>query len=219
MVIVGKLTEAEKLELYRVALSNAKSNPRIMEILNQNGISTEIMEEGSKLLSITNEAVVTADLARTERSKVYKGYSKLLADIIAPFLTYKKKAQMAFLYDQAAQDKLNLNSRSERGYVKTIGRVKSFYTKVSTDQDISEQLAKFGLSTENVNGMLASISVLEQSRADYINEKGISQDATNAKQKALGNLNKWMARFIALAKDTLKQHPQLMEYLYVVVKN
>jgi hypothetical protein len=89
----------------------------------------------------------------------------------------------------------------------------------SASSSASEQLAKFGLSTENVNSMLASISVLEQSRADYINEKGISQDATNAKTMALNNLNKWMARFIALAKNTLKQHPQLMESLDFVVKN
>ncbi len=103
--------------------------------------------------------------------------------------------------------------------MKRIEVVTSFYTVVSENPDIAEQLAKYGLSTDDVNSILASILELEQVRANYINEKGISQNATNAKKKALSNLRMWMTRFYALAKNALKQNPQMMESLGLITKN
>jgi hypothetical protein len=213
------LTQAATLEFYRVALTNAKSNPKIMEILTQNGLSEEILEEGSNLLSIAREASNSADLKRTQLSETYKSYSKVMAVIEERFLTDRKKADMAFLNDEEAQDKLNLNTRFDRSYVKMIGIIRNFYTTLSEDQSLAEQLGKFGLSQEKVNSMLASIAELEDARANFINEKGISQDATNAKKKAFSDLNKWMSRFLAFTKTALKHQPQLMESFSVVVKN
>ncbi|MDA3832842.1 MAG: hypothetical protein PF495_05545 [Spirochaetales bacterium] len=218
MSTARSLTQASTLEFYRVALTNAESNPEIMEILRQNGLTAEILGEGNNLLSIAREVSKTANLKRTKRTETYKSYSKAMADVEERFLADKKKAHMAFLHDNIAQDKLTLNSRHERTYVKMIGIVSDFYTVVSENQDLAEQLAKFSLSSEVVTARLTAVSELEELKANYINEKGISQNATNAKKKALSNLKMWMSKFFDFAKNALKHEPQLMESLDVVVK-
>jgi hypothetical protein len=97
--------------------------------------------------------------------------------------------------------------------------VKTFYTKTTGDNSIKEVLAKYNISSEELDAGLALIPDMEQIRAEYVNEKGASQDATSAKKKAFEALDDWMEEFFDLSRVALRKQPQLMEALGIVTKN
>ncbi|MEX2429370.1 MAG: hypothetical protein WD577_14070 [Bacteroidales bacterium] len=50
-------------------------------------------------------------------------------------------------------------------------------------------------------------------------EKGISQKATDAKNKAINTLSKWMTQFFSVSRNAFKEEPQMMEAFGFIVKN
>ncbi|MEX2429390.1 MAG: hypothetical protein WD577_14185 [Bacteroidales bacterium] len=56
---------------------------------------------------------------------------------------------------------------------------------------------------------------IEQSKL----EKGISQNATDTKNRAINTLSKWMTQFLSISRNAFKEEPQMMEAFGFIVKN
>ncbi|MDA3823855.1 MAG: hypothetical protein PF450_14760, partial [Bacteroidales bacterium] len=95
----------------------------------------------------------------------------------------------------------------------------TFYTGLNENPHLLEPLAKIGLQAEDVKARLEIISEIGVARAKYMLEKGLSQNATNAKKKAMAKLSKWMTQFFSICRNAFKEEPQLMEALGIVTKN
>ena len=63
------------------------------------------------------------------------------------------------------------------------------------------------------------IGDLEAARAEYLREKGESQDATKEKDAAFAKMDDWMSEFYAVAKIALEDKPQLLESLGKFVRS
>ena len=94
-----------------------------------------------------------------------------------------------------------------------------FYTVASTDTDIQAKLIRLKITTEELNGTIQLITDLELARAEYLREKGESQDATKLKDSAFGEIDDWMSEFYAVAKIALEDNPQLLESLGKFVRS
>ena len=97
--------------------------------------------------------------------------------------------------------------------------MKKFYTVASSDSEIQSKLVRLKITTEELNGTIEQISNLELARAEYLREKGESQDATKQKDKAFGEIDDWMSEFYAVAKIALEDNPQLLESLGKFVRS
>ena len=71
---------------------------------------------------------------------------------------------------------------------------------------------------DDINAGLTLIKEVEDSRAYYMKLRGISQDATKAKDAAITRMKDWMMEFFTVAKIGLEDNPQLLEALGKVVK-
>ena len=63
------------------------------------------------------------------------------------------------------------------------------------------------------------ITDLEAARAEYLREKGESQDSTKIKDAAFAKIDDWMSEFYAVAKIALEDNPQLLESLGKLVRS
>ena len=97
--------------------------------------------------------------------------------------------------------------------------VKKFYTVAAADSDIQSKLVRLKITTEEINGTIQLITNSELSRAEYLREKGESQDSTKSKDKAFGEIDDWMSEFYAVAKIALEDNPQLLESLGIFVRS
>ncbi|RRD60443.1 hypothetical protein [Tannerella forsythia] len=60
---------------------------------------------------------------------------------------------------------------------------------------------------------------MRQARADYLREKGESQDATKQKDAAFRAIETWLSDFFAVARIALEDNPQLLEALTKIVRS
>jgi hypothetical protein len=219
MANTKSFTDLARLEWYLIALNNAKSDPNMSDPLNQIGFSAEVLEEGRTLHTLANKAYKDAYAAKKKRFEAYKAYSQKTESFIEQFMIDRKKAKIVFLTDELAQSRLELNRPIQQNRLKQLDMSLTFFTVLSENPDLLEPLSKLGFRAEDVTARLEIISEINTARENYMLEKGISQNATNVKNRAINTLTKWMTQFFSISRNAFKEEPQMMEAFGFVVKN
>lgn len=214
-----KLTDAETLELYRVALENAKNQSEIATIMSELGFDSAKIAEGKDLLAKTRSAFDLNKTEDDETSAAYANFSSKKSQLENSFTLHRKKAKVVFRNDSLTADKLAITGAMPRAYIKWLETAKKFYSVASTDTDIQTKLARLKISVEDITAANTLISELEAARIEYLREKGESQDATKAKDAAFAEIDDWMSEFYAVAKIGLEDNPQLLEALGKTIKS
>jgi GTP1/Obg family GTP-binding protein len=130
-----------------------------------------------------------------------------------------QKAKVVFRNDSLTLDKLAVSGSLPKAYVKWLETVKKFYSEATSDHLIQEKLSRLKVTLDNLNAADAMVGQLENARAEYLREKGESQDATKAKDAAFVKMDDWMSEFYAVAKIALEDNPQLLESLGKLVRS
>jgi len=213
------LTEAEALEQYRVSLENVESQSEIARTMSEFGYAEILITEGKNLLNKTRQSFDNNKKEDDETSEVYKNFTILKENLAKTYSLHRKKGKVIFRKDLVTLNKLALTGSLPTVYIKWLETVKKFYEVASTEDDIQTKLLRLKISTEDLNGTIELIANLELARAEYLREKGESQDATKAKDKAFGEIDDWMSEFYAVAKIALEDNPQLLESLGKFVRS
>lgn len=213
------LSEAETLEQYRVALENVEKQPEIATIMAEFGYDETLLTEGKTLLTKTRETYDYNKKEDDETSAAYKNFTELKENLAKTYGMHRKKAKVIFRKEPTTLSKLALTGSLPTAYIKWLETVKKFYTVASKNKDIQDKLIRLKITIEEINGTIQLISDLELARAEYLREKGESQDATKLKDSAFGEIDDWMSEFYAVAKIALEDNPQLLESLGKFVRS
>lgn len=135
------------------------------------------------------------------------------------YKTHRKKAKVVFLKDSLTASKLGVTGTLNKAYVAWLDTVTKFHTIAAADVDIQTKLELFKVTLEDINKGVTLIDEVKAARAEYLREKGESEDATKAKDAAFSTLADWMSEFYAVAKIALEDNPQLLEALGVTVRS
>jgi len=116
-------------------------------------------------------------------------------------------------------DKLAVSGSLSGAYIKWLEVVKKFYSVAIKDSGIQAKLVRLKITLDDLTAASTLISDLEAARAEYLREKGESQDATKAKDTAFVKIDDWMSEFYAVARIALEDRPQLLESLGKFVRS
>jgi uncharacterized membrane protein YgaE (UPF0421/DUF939 family) len=213
-----KLTDAETLEQYRIALENAETQSEIAAIMAELGYDSTAIAEGKALLEETRNAYNLNKTEDDESSAAYANFTNKKVQLEDTYSIHRKKAKVVFRNDAVTAEKLAITGSMPRSYVKWLETAKKFYSVAATDTEIQGKLARLKISAENITAANTLTAELEQARAEYLREKGESQDATKAKDEAFAKIDDWMSEFYAVARIGLEDSPQLLEALGKVVR-
>ena len=213
-----KLTDAETLEQYRIALENAETQSEIAAIMAELGYDSTAIAEGKALLEETRNAYNLNKTEDDESSAAYANFTNKKVQLEDTYSIHRKKAKVVFRNDAVTAEKLSITGSMPRSYVKWLETAKKFYSVAATDTEIQGKLARLKISAENITAANTLTAELEQARAEYLREKGESQDATKAKDAAFAKIDDWMSEFYAVARIGLEDSPQLLEALGKVVR-
>ncbi|AHW61117.1 hypothetical protein SAMN05444285_15611 [Draconibacterium orientale] len=219
MVTKKTLSEAEALEQYRVSLENVETQPEIAAAMTEFGYDAALITEGKALLSETRQAFDLNVTEDDETSEVYAAFKLLKANLENSYSLARKKAKVIFRNDQKTLDKLGVSGSLPRAYVKWLETVKKFYSVAEKDNQIQTKLLRLKITAEDITAANTLIGEMETARAEYLREKGESQDATKAKDAAFAKMDDWMSEFYAVAKIALEDSPQLLESLGKFVRS
>jgi hypothetical protein len=212
-------TEAEALEQYRVSFENVEKQPEIATIMAEFGYDETLLTEGKTLLTKTRQAFDFNKKEDDETTEAYKNFTELKENLAKTYTLHRKKGKVIFRKEPTTLNKLALTGSLPTAYIKWLETVKKFYTVAAADSDIQSKLVRLKITTEEINGTIQLITNLELARAEYLREKGESQDSTKSKDKAFGEIDDWMSEFYAVAKIALEDNPQLLESLGIFVRS
>ncbi|MFO7656159.1 MAG: hypothetical protein R6W78_03765 [Bacteroidales bacterium] len=213
------LSEAETLEQYRVALDNVENQSEIATIMAEFGYDSETINQGKTLLAETRQKYDANKTEDDESNEAYKTFSTLKDNLANTYSLHRKKAKVVFRNDSLTMDKLAVTGSVPKAYTKWVETARKFYTIASTDADIQPKLARLKVTPEDLTAGNTMINDLEAARAEYLREKGESQDATKIKDAAFAKMDDWMSEFYAVAKIALEDNPQLLESLGKLVRS
>ncbi len=214
-----KISEAATLERYRVALENAVAQSEIATIMAEFGYDSALIEEGKNLFNKTREAYDLNVQEDDETSEAYNNFSEKREQLADTYSLHRKKAKVIFKNDQQIKERLALTGSLPSAYISWLETVKKFYKEALKHEDIQTKLSRLKITVEELNTTNTLISELEAARADYLREKGESQDATTAKDNSFAELDDWMSEFYAVAKIALEDNIQLLEALGLIIRN
>ena len=212
-------TDAEILDQYQTALTNAENQPEIAAAMTEFGYGPEKIAEGSQIIDTTQNAYnfnKQEDDETTDARVDYQTRKKALYQI---FKRDRKKARVAFRNDVVTLSQLGVIKSIPHSYVSWVDTMRFFYNIVVNNDTTSAKLAKLKLSAEDATATLADIDALESARKLYYREMGESQEATQAKDAAFAKIDEWMTDFYDVAKIALEDKPQLLEALGVLVRS
>ena len=213
------LTEAEALEQYRVSFENVEKQTEIATIMAEFGYNQTLLTEGKLLLSKTREAFDFNKKEDDETSEAYNNFSTLKENLAKTYSLHRKKGKVIFRNEPTTLNKLALTGSLPTAYIKWLETVKKFYTVAMVDTEIQSKLARLKITPTELDNTLTLIMQLESARAEYLREKGESQDSTKLKDKVFGEIDDWMSEFYAVAKIALEDNPQLLESLGKFVRS
>lgn len=213
-----KTSEAAYLERCRVAFENAKNQPVIAQVLNEFGYPPDKMAEGK---SLYDGARAVYDRNKREDDETTLAYSLFKAkyeEIDEFYSIHRRKAKVVFKDNLPMLERLGLTGSMPNAYIKCVEVIRKFYYEVENEPTILQALGRLKITADEISRVASLIGVLESLRADYLREKGESQEATQKKDAAFSVLDDWMSEFYAVAKIALEDHPQLAEVLGKTVR-
>lgn len=213
------MTELETLELYRVSLHNAGSQPEISSVMTEFGYGPEKLAIGHAVLFSAREGYDTSKTEKHETKAAYQAFDLKRDALAERYAMDRKKAKVIFSDEPVTMERLDIAGSLPRAYIRWLETVKTFYTVSLADLEIQRQLGALKITPEYLNETYAMVGEVEAARALYIQEIGESQNATKVKDAAFAQVDDYMRKFYATARIALAERPQLLESLGKLVRS
>ena len=213
------LSEAETLEQYRVSFENVGNQSEIAAIMAEFGFDEALITAGKALYTKTRDAYNFNKKEDDETSETYINFTVAKENLSKIYTLHRKKAKVIFRNDPNILNKLALTGSLPTSYIKWLEVVKKFYSVAIGNTEIETKLLRLKVTSTDLTNAVAKIGELTSARAEYLKEKGESQDSTMSKDKAFREIDDWMSEFYAVAKIALEEKPQLLESLGKFVRN
>lgn len=215
----NKLTEYEYLEWTRILLENATNQPDVANALTLVGYTPEVMAKGKHLHENTFLIFENNKVEDDQTREARKAYNEKLDEVENFYRPLRTKSKVIFRNNSEVQLQLMINGSFPKSYPTLIERTEKFFNTLNTDSELLAQLSRLAVTQDNITKGIELIVELKGLRAKYQVERGESQEATKAKDKALKELEDWIIDFKEIAELALENQPQLQESLGIFVRS
>lgn len=195
-------------------VDNATAHPEIQKKMNALGFSARRILEGSALLDAARAGQIDKHEKYSEQQQVSARLSSDFEQARLRFREHVRIVRFALRHEPAMLASFNVQRLSFR-IEPWLLQAGEFYRVAASH---SELLDRHGLSVEEVSQAKAGIEALSAQRNQRMRCKGDAQEATRLRDTSLKALKRWMSDFRAIARIALRDSPQLMEALGMVVK-
>lgn len=203
----------EQLSEGRIALSNAMENTDIMKKLSRLNYDKKELKKGWGLM----EQLEMHQQMKLEKYSSQFGATQSLYEEMretkATFSKHRKLARIAYAGDKEKMSLLQLDKRMF-AVEKWLSQAGAFYQELRKDSTL---IAQYGVSVEELQQMQAMVQALLDKRNRQVSRKGEAQHATQQRNEALKAYRAWMKDFRLAARFALRDEPQLLEVLGILV--
>ncbi len=211
--IPAKLSRAETL------ITNSLSDTTIQSYVGKYGYTADRLNEGKALLDAATgvkDTHVAASGAKKVATAAEGGLRKAAEDA---YQSYSTIAKGVFQKDKESLAKLGLDKPMPRTEAGFIAAGKTLFDNASSDEKIKAAMANDGYDDAKLADEKAKILAYEAAVDAQAAANGASQDSTQEQTKAVKALADWVSGYMRVARVALKEKPQLLEKLGILVRN
>jgi len=214
-----RISETQLIQNYGVLFKNAKFESVLAGELAQYGYDAATIEQGEALYNTLLEKYDTNKTESAQETTAYAAFDSTLESTQAIYSTDRKKAKIVFKDQPDVLKNLQLKGIAPVRNAALIDTMRLFYETLNNYPELQTPLQRLKITAQHVTNQLKNITQTQQAYADYIREKGESQQATQDKNKAFDAVTKWVSEFYAVAKIALEDQPQLLESVAKLVRS
>ena len=173
------------------------------------------MKEGQNILTLLQSTQQTQKACYDVRWQVSDQIKQELQTLRPTFVDHVAAVRFAFRHQPAVLRTFGVKriNSSRWGWV---AQAHTFYQMLEAH---TEQMAKFGTSSEELQQAKASVDALIELRDDYAFKKSEAEDATQSRNQLLKQLKEWVREFHGAARLALKDNPQRLEAFGIWVRS
>lgn len=183
------------------------------------GYDKEKVAEGKALYDKANELYLKNKKENADETTASLEYRKKLDELLEIYTNHRKRAKVVFR-DQADTLKLlALSGSASRNRAGLLKEIEILYVNLNDNETLLNEVKIMKISSEDIKSQIQRLNDVQTAHANYLQEKGESQQATKDKNEAFAKLEKWVRNLYAVAKIALEDKPQLLEGIGKIIKS
>ncbi len=217
MPTYSKLTIVDRLDKAELALTNATTDAEMAANLAQVKYTAAEMAAGRALLVAARLAHRDVD---AEAGEALTATAALTAAHGTTHKAYMKHAKLARAeFEGAAGILEDLGLRGDRAGDQAgwVDQARNFYLSLLAQPALLARMDPYGMDAPALNAGRAAVEAVQAARGAAASEREGSQSATTARRLAMAALDKWMGKFIKVARVVFADQPQRLERLGITV--
>lgn len=212
------LSNEQMIQNYGVLFQNLSKDTELVTELAEYGYDAGKIAKGKALYDKAIDSYQKNKKETAEETSASTLFRQKLEEITKIYLSDRKKAKVVFKNQGDILKNLSLNGRASQVIANSIQEMKDLYGNLNENDDLKNAIRILKITPEHIKSQLDKIKETEATYADYLQERGESQQATQEKNKAFNELDKWVRELYSFARVALDDKPQLLESIAKVVK-
>lgn len=213
------LSNEKMLQNYGAMFENLAKQGELKTELAEYGYDDAKINEGKALYDKARQTF-DANIKETREEEVSAlAFQEKYQELHQTYIIHRKKARIVFDENAEALITLKLRGSAARSIAKSIEEMNAFYQILDTTETLLTPLAQLKIKGQDIKNQLQNLTNVSKLYADYLQEKGESQQATKDKNNSFDALDKWVSKFYKVAKIALEDRPQLLESLGKFVRS
>lgn len=213
-----EMSQDDFLVQSKMRIENGIKDSKIASKIATRGYTPEKMSEGKLLYE---EASDMAEKQKAEYGELEGAYKKRDVEkwkAEEDFRDHRKLAKIGLKNDIAGLVTLGLTGVRPQSFSGWERETRNFYNNISNNQEWLDAMAHKGVTVEELDASKQKVAEVSTLNEVVRQEMGDAQNATVLRDAKLDELNEWINDFEEVAKIALKDQPQLLEKLGIIVK-
>ena len=213
MPAYARRTIAGQLNAARVAICNTRADGELWARVEGYGYTAARLDEGQRLLDAA-AAAVNAQVAAVGEQRL--ATARAHAAERRARASYQRLAQLArvvYQREHGLRAALGLAGETPRGTVGFLAAANTLFANALDTPSIAEALAGYGYDGARLAREGEAVRAFERAYGAQVAAIAEARQATREQRVALAALNRWVARYLGVARIALHDQPALIEKL------
>lgn len=177
-----------------------------------------VLQEGIDLQVQAEEMTQERKKLAGQQVIARKEFETLLIETKADFQKHWTFCTLLYKNFPLKLKELTLSDKRDRTINGWLNQTKTFYAIAIKDDDLVSKLSsRYGVTREKLAETLSKVSLIESAKEKHDTIIGEAQDLTARRNEVLEKLDDWLMELLSVCELSLKNYPQQMEKLNVIV--
>lgn len=205
------------MESRRQLIFNAASDEEIMGFVLPYTYDQLRLDEGKAVYNEADAAVEKQKLDYVKQFEAREAFEKAFNEANAVYIEHISLMRLALTGNPTKRTMLAIDGKRSQSLAGWLRQTNRFYNNAIDNDEVLVPVAQYGITNEKLIEGRDLVKQVEIANDVHDKAKGAAQQSTIDRNKALKKLDRWASAFLKVCRFALKDKPQLLEKLGILV--